>query len=394
MSGTPLAGRGAVVTGGGRGIGEAVASALAEAGASVVVAARSAAEIERVAAALTARGARAHAVVCDVTDEVSVRRLGASARERLGTVDLLVNNAGAAVTSPLVKIALAEWNHMLAANVTGTFLCTREFAPAMTERGFGRIVNVASLAGLVGARYVAHYTAAKHAVVGLTRATAAEFEGTGVTAHAVCPGFVDTPMTTRSVANVQARTKRTPDEALAAVLASAGQERLVTPAEVAALVLSLCTSEDNGRIAVLTGGGTEGMPLEIVNPVSLGEPKGWNNGLLAPAGARVLFVAGQVGWDASDTGTAPGFAAQFARALDKVLEVVRGAGGSATDVARLTVYVTDLEAYRADLKALGGLWRERFGTYYPAMALVQVQGLVDRGALVEIEATAMLGGSR
>lgn len=193
---------------------------------------------------------------------------------------------------------------------------------------------------------------------------------------------------------MQARTNRTPDEALAAVLASAGQERLVTPAEVAALVLSLCTSEDNGRIAVLTGGGTEGMPLEIVNPVSLGEPKGWNNGLLAPAGARVLFVAGQVGWAASDTGTAPGFAAQFARALDKVLEVVRGAGGSATDVARLTVYVTDLEAYRADLKALGGLWRERFGTYYPAMALVQVQGLVDRGALVEIEATAMLGGSR
>ena len=393
MSGGPLEGRGAVVTGGGRGIGGAIATTLAEAGAAVVVAARSAPEIERVAAQLVTQGARAHAIVCDVTDEVSVRRLGAAARDKLGTVDLLINNAGASMASPLVKIALSEWNHVLAANATGTFLCTREFAPAMTERGFGRIVNVASLAGLTGARYVAHYTAAKHAVVGLTRASAAEFEGTGVTAHAVCPGYADTPMTARSVANVQARTQRTPDEALAAVLASAGQQRLVKPVEVAELVLSLCISEDNGRIAVLTGGGAEGMPLEIVNPASLGEPKGWNNGLLAPTGAQALFVAGQVGWATSDEGTPPGFAAQFARALDKVLEVVRAAGGSATDVARLTVYVTDLEAYRADLKTLGGLWRERFGTYYPAMALVQVQGLVDRGALVEIEATAMLGGA-
>lgn len=394
MSAGPLAGRGAVVTGGGRGIGEAIAIALADAGAAVVVAARSEPEIQRVAAQLTARGAHAHAIACDVSDEVSVRRLGAAARERLGTVDLLVNNAGVAMAAPLARIALSEWNHLFAVNATGTFLCTREFAPAMVERGFGRIVNVASLAGLSGARYVAHYTAAKHAVVGLTRATAAEYAGTGLTANAICPGYADTPMTARSVAQVQARTGRTPEEALAAVLDSAGQQRLVTPAEVAAEVLALCASEDNGRIAILTGGGAVGLPLEIVNPVALGEPKGFSHGVLAPASGRVLFVAGQVGWENGATGTPPGFAAQFARALDKVLEVVSGAGGGASDVARLTVYVTDLDAYRADLRALGGLWRERFGTYYPAMALVQVQGLVDRGAVVEIEATAVLGGSR
>lgn len=394
MSGSPLAGRGAVVTGAGRGIGEAIATALADAGAAVLIASRTADEIDRAAARLAARGARVFTQVCDVSDEVSVRRLGAAARERLGTVDLLVNNAGAAQAAPLPRIALSEWNHLLAVNATGAFLCTREFVPAMLERGFGRIVNVASVAGLSGARYVAHYTASKHALVGLTRASAAEFAGTGVTAHAVCPGYADTPMTARTVAQVQSRTGRTPEESLAAVLESAGQQRLVTPAEVAAEVLALCTSEDNGRIAVITGGGPVGLPLEVVNPAALGAPRGFSHGVLAPPGGRVLFVAGQVGWENADTGTPPGFAAQFARALDKVLEVVRSAGGSASDVARLTVYVTDLEAYRADLRALGGLWRERFGSYYPAMALVQVQGLVDRGAVVEIEATAVIGGSR
>jgi len=394
MSAGPLAGRGAVVTGAGRGIGAAIAAALADAGARVLVTARSASDLERVAAQLAARGGQVTAHACDVSDEVSVRRLGAAAREKLGTVDVLINNAGAAQAAPLPKIALSEWNHLLAVNATGTFLCTREFVPAMVERGFGRIVNVASVAGLAGARYVAHYTAAKHAVVGFTRAIAAEFTGTGLTANAVCPGYADTPMTARTVAQVQSRTGRTPEESLAAVLESAGQQRLIQPAEIAAEVVALCTSEDNGRIAVITGGGSVGLPLEVINPAVLDAPKGFSHGVLAPADGRVLFVAGQVGWSGSDTGTPLGFAAQFARALDHVLEVVRGAGGDAADVARLTVYVTDLEAYRADLRALGGLWRERFGSYYPAMALVQVQGLVDRGAVVEIEATAVIASRR
>ncbi|MEO5617489.1 MAG: RidA family protein [Candidatus Eisenbacteria bacterium] len=145
---------------------------------------------------------------------------------------------------------------------------------------------------------------------------------------------------------------------------------------------------------MLTGGADENLPFEIVNPAVLGQPKGWNNGLIAASGARLLFVAGQPGWETSAPGQAPGFAGQFARALDKVLTVVREAGGRPHDVARLTVYVTDIAAYQADLKLLGRVWRERFGTYYPAMALVQVLGLVDHGAIVEIEATAALGGTR
>jgi enamine deaminase RidA (YjgF/YER057c/UK114 family) len=132
--------------------------------------------------------------------------------------------------------------------------------------------------------------------------------------------------------------------------------------------------------------------FELLNPVSLGEPKGWTNGVLTPPAGRLLFVAGQAGWETGAVGTPPTFVDQFARALDKILVVVRAAGGDPASIARLTVYVTDLEAYRAGRGRLGEVWRARFGAYYPAMALVEVKGLVDRGALVEIEATAVIGG--
>ncbi len=136
------------------------------------------------------------------------------------------------------------------------------------------------------------------------------------------------------------------------------------------------------------------MNFEILNPDSLGAPKGWNNGILVPAGARLLLVAGQAGWETENPAPPPGMVEQFARALDKVITVIGAAGGQPTDLARLTVYVTDLAAYRAGRRALGAVWRERFGRHYPAMALVAVAGLVDRGALVEMEATVVLGGAR
>ena len=135
------------------------------------------------------------------------------------------------------------------------------------------------------------------------------------------------------------------------------------------------------------------MTFDIVNPEALGAPKGWNNGLIARQGGRLLLVAGQAGWETGAAGQPADFAAQFARAVDKVLAVVRAAGGDAGDIGRMTVYVTDLAAYRASRQALGELWRARFGRHYPAMALVEVRGLVDEGALVEIEATAVIGGA-
>jgi len=227
------------VTGGGQGIGAAVAHALAAEGAAVVVAARHFDRIERVAIEIRGRGGRAWAVPCDVTDAASVADLAQTAIQQAGTVDILVNNAGVAHSAPLAKTSLDDWNRVLAVNATGTFLCTRAFLTFMLERKRGAIVNVASVAGLAGGRYIAAYAAAKHAVIGLTQSVAAEVEGTGVTCNAVCPGFVDTEMTQQSVERVVTKTGKDPAAALSALLASASQRRLITPNEVAEAVLGL-----------------------------------------------------------------------------------------------------------------------------------------------------------
>jgi len=147
----------------------------------------------------------------------------------------------------------------------------------------------------------------------------------------------------------------------------------------------------NGRSIVMNPGSAASTP-ELVNPESLGAPKGFNHGVLAPRRGRLLFVAGQAGWESDNPAKPPEFAAQFARALDKVLAVVNAAEGVPTDVVRMTCFVTDLAAYRASLKSLAEVWRSRFGKHYPAMALVEVRGLLDRGAMIEIEATAVVTG--
>jgi NAD(P)-dependent dehydrogenase (short-subunit alcohol dehydrogenase family) len=258
MAGT-LAQKTAVVTGASRGIGAAIARSLAGAGARVVVVARTESDIEAVARELAGGRGQAFAFAGDVAFESVVRGLGAFAREKLGTVDILVNNAGDSASALFHRIGLGDWNRTMAVNVTTTFLCTREFAPAMVTRGMGRVINLASVAGLEGAKYVAHYCAAKHAVVGFTRALAVEYEGTGVTVNAICPAYVDTPMTERTIANVQTRTGMAREEALAAVLATSGQERLLRPAEVADAVLALCqeaAANRTGETVVLRPAGS------------------------------------------------------------------------------------------------------------------------------------------
>lgn len=254
---TDLEGRAAVVTGGGRGIGRAVARALAGAGASVLVTARTEEEIAAVADELRGEGHEAHAVPCDVTEPDEVDALAAAARERVGPVDVLVNNAGVAGSQPFHRLGLEEWQRTLRVNATGSFLCTKAFLPDMLERGWGRVVMMASTAGLTGGRYIAAYSASKHAVMGLTRSLAEEVAGRGVTVNAVCPSYVDTPMTDRSVARISEKTGLGEEEARGALRARSPQERFVTPEEAAHAVLYLCAEEArgvNGASLVIDGG--------------------------------------------------------------------------------------------------------------------------------------------
>jgi NAD(P)-dependent dehydrogenase (short-subunit alcohol dehydrogenase family)/enamine deaminase RidA (YjgF/YER057c/UK114 family) len=390
-----LEGRVALVTGAGRGIGAEIARALAAAGCRVVVTARSDEEIAAVARGIVDDGGEAGAHTCDVTDEAQVARLVSAVVDAYGAIDILVNNAGHATSDRLGRTSLAEWNRLLTINATSAFLCTRAVFDGMVTRGWGRVVNLASMAGLEGKRYVSAYTAAKHAVVGLTRAVAAEANGTGVEVTAVCPGYVDTPLTEATIARVVERTGKNPEDALRAVLAAAGQDRIVTVEEVAAAVLDLCVGEGgsrNGELVILDGKEELPMTFDPINPETLGVPRGFTNGMLASSGGRILFVAGQDAAEPDGEVSNEDFVTQFGIALEKTLAIVEEAGGRPEDIGRMTVYVTDLDAYRAERPRLGPVYRAAMGRHFPAMALVEVKRLVDPRALVEIEATAVISG--
>ncbi len=252
-----LSGRIALVTGGGRGIGREAAIALASAGADVAVAARSADELAHAVTAIRAAGRRGEAIVCDVTDRAQVEAMVTEVKGALGEPSILVNNAGIAGSAKLTDTTDEMWDRMLRVNATGAFYCTRAVLPMMLQAKWGRIVNVASIAAKSGAPYIAAYAASKHALLGLTRAVAAEVATRGITVNAVCPGYVDTGMTDASTANISARTGRSERDARKILEGFSPQGRLMTTGEVAALITFLCSQTARGITGqgiVLDGG--------------------------------------------------------------------------------------------------------------------------------------------
>ena len=252
-----------LITGGGTGIGLAIARGFAATGASVTLMGRKAEVLTAARASLLKEFPSAHigTQAADVTDESQVRAAFSAATSQFGAVTILVNNAGQAQSASLVKTDLAAWQHMLNVNLTGTFICTQAALPAMIQAGSGRVINVASTAGLVGYAYVAAYCAAKHGVIGLTRALALELAAKpatrGITVNAVCPGYTETDIVANAVANIMAKTGRSADEALQQLSARNPQQRLVQPIEVADTVLWLAgpgASAITGQAIAVAGG--------------------------------------------------------------------------------------------------------------------------------------------
>jgi NAD(P)-dependent dehydrogenase (short-subunit alcohol dehydrogenase family) len=250
----------AVVTGASRGIGRAVALALARQGADVACLSRDMPATERVAAEVAAVGRRSLALACDVTSDASVAEAVASTVARLGPVDVLVNNAGIAESAPFGRTDPAMWARHLDVNLTGTYRMIQAVLPGMLARRRGRIVNVASVAGRIGFPYTSAYCASKHGVVGLTRALAQEIATSGVTVNAVCPGWVDTEMSARAVANISARTGRDAGAARQALADMSPQKRLMTADEVAHAVVMLAADAAagiHGQAIAIDGGGMQ-----------------------------------------------------------------------------------------------------------------------------------------
>jgi NAD(P)-dependent dehydrogenase (short-subunit alcohol dehydrogenase family) len=246
-----LKGRHALITGGGTGIGAAIARALAAEGAAVTLVGRRREQLE---IACTGSG---FFEVADVTDRAQVDAAIASARALQGPIAILVNNAGAAESAPFAKIDADGWRRMMAVNLDGVFNCCQAALPDLLAAEAGRIVTIASTAGLKGYAYTAAYGASKHGAIGLMRALAAEFAKTSLTANAVCPGFTDTDLVAEAVANIRDRTGRSDAEARAELARFNPQGRLVSPEEVAATVLWLCLPESqaiNGQAIAVAGG--------------------------------------------------------------------------------------------------------------------------------------------
>lgn len=241
-----LVGRKAVVTGAGRGIGRSIALALADAGADVAVTARTSSELEQLVSQIQAKGRKSLAVSCDVMDAEQVQHMARAVIEGLGGINIVVNNAGNAGSHKFLNHPDELWHRMLAVNLTSVYYVSKAFVPTLIEQRGGRIINIASIASRVGGRYIVAYTAAKHGVLGLTRALAVELLPYNITVNAICPGYVDTPMTDASVSNISGRTGMTEAQAREELAKTSPQKRLIEPEEVAAIAVFLAQDSSKG----------------------------------------------------------------------------------------------------------------------------------------------------
>lgn len=244
-----LAGKNILITGGGTGVGAVMAKQFADAGGTVTVAGRTRTTLEQAAS----QHANIKVATVDITDEESVKALF----DEIGVMDIVVANAGASSSAPLAKTSLADWQQMIDVNLTGTFLTLKEGLVRLKGKEWGRLIAVASTAGLKGYPYVAPYAAAKHGVIGLVKSMALEVAKSGITANALCPGFLNTEMTERSIANIMEKTGMSADDALKALAKNNPQGRLIEPEEVAAAALNLCSPHSEGLngVALSISGG-------------------------------------------------------------------------------------------------------------------------------------------
>lgn len=254
----PLSGRMALVTGGSKGIGRSIALTLAGAGADVAVSARNLAELEAIAGEIEALGRQSLALTCDVTNSQQVEQMAATITKSWGGVDIVVNNAGIAKSHKFLGHPDELWHQLLAVNLTGVYYVSKAVTPYMVEQKWGRIINIASITSKVGAAYIAAYAASKHGVLGLTRTLAIELMKYNITVNAICPGYVDTPMTEANVKNIAGRTGMSQEKARQTLANMNAHGRLIAPEEVSAVALLLAQDIGNGITgqAINVDGGT------------------------------------------------------------------------------------------------------------------------------------------
>jgi len=253
-----LKGKHALVTGASRGIGFSIAQALLQQGAKVTIAARNQSNLEQATEQLSAFG-EVFRVVMDATNADSIAQAVSQAQAHFGAIAILVNNAGQAQSAPFLRTDLAQFDAMFDVNVRSVFMCSQAVLPKMLENSWGRIVNIASTAGLKGYSYVSSYCAAKHAVIGLTRSLAMEVASKGVTINAICPGYTETELVRDAISNIMRKTGRTEEQAIAELSASNPQGKLIQPEQVASAVAHLClpvSSGINGQAIAIDGGET------------------------------------------------------------------------------------------------------------------------------------------